>query len=135
MAEQLVEKLSDLNNRLRQATLASDPKAFGELLHDDWFTVDASGGITEKMAELKALATARIEVEYEFDNLKIQGYGHGIAVVTGTTVTKGAAMKKNVEGEYRFMQFWAHSSAVDAQGDNWLMLACINFMPQNLPNA
>jgi len=121
-------RLSELNTQLQKATVSSDAKAFGALLHEDWFTVDADGGITEKNKEVEGLARSAVSVDYEISDLKVQNYGKNIAVVTGVTRTKGSFEKRDVSGKYRFLQVWADAGSVGvANSSEWLMLACINF--------
>jgi len=81
-------ELVDIERRIGQANLNCDYKYFAEIEGDDFFFTDASGGTSDKKADLATEKDCRkSNGTYEVDQTRVVFYGT-TAVVTGRVTTK-----------------------------------------------
>jgi ketosteroid isomerase-like protein len=101
-----VEQVTEAENKLFAAQLASDVEVLDRLLHDDLLAMTPNGQIVTKEMDLSSHRAKTMVIENastEINEVRITG-DMAIAVVTMTA--RGKMMGTPLEGQFRYMRVW-----------------------------
>jgi ketosteroid isomerase-like protein len=100
-----------------ESRLASDTKALGQLLADDWLLTHSDGRVQNKSEYLQELSSrARSNQRIENQDVQLRKYGDA-AVVTGVSVQDGVSNGQPWSGRFRFTRVWV------SRNGEWVMVA------------
>jgi ketosteroid isomerase-like protein len=116
--ETLEAQIADVEERLRQAMLASDVHVLDELLAPDIIITSHRGEILKKQDDLAAHTSGAFKInELNPSERQIQVLG-AVAIVSVRMQIMGSYQGSPANGDFRFTRVWARS-----QQDTWHIVA------------
>ncbi|MBD2090123.1 nuclear transport factor 2 family protein [Microcoleus sp. FACHB-1515] len=101
------DAIAELEERLRQAMLASDVAALDELIADDLVFTLPTGALANKQMDLDAHRSGSEKLTaVKFLERQVQIYDK-VAIVTVKTELAGTYEGENLTGTYRYTRVWA----------------------------